>query len=272
MSVKIGTCSWNYSSWVGLVYDQTENRSADYLPQYAKKYNTTEIDSWFYKIPTEQEVLEYKENVPENFEFTCKAPRDITMPLLRNNEKSVNRDFLSSKKMDAFLNAVEPLLPQISVVMLEFEYLNKNKMSSVSRFVELLEGFVDKIPDSVPLGIEIRNSNYLRSEYFRFLKNKNIIPVLSEKQYMPPLPEIYKRFEQYMGDKLVFRLMGGDRTEIEEQTENRWNKIVQPKDSLSDIAELIKKIHEQKDVFVNINNHYEGSAPLTIEKLQKQLN
>ena len=47
--MPIGTCSWNYDSWIGLVYDRKAPYSAAYLNEYARKYPTVEVDSWFYR-------------------------------------------------------------------------------------------------------------------------------------------------------------------------------------------------------------------------------
>ena len=41
---------------------------------------------------------------------------------------------------------------------------------------------------------------------------------------------------------------------------------------LEEISEIIKKLNFRGiDVFVNVNNHYEGSAPLTIRKIRVAL-
>ena len=44
--LRIGTCSWKFPSWHGLVYSQPKN--ADYLGEYAERYDTVEIDQWFW--------------------------------------------------------------------------------------------------------------------------------------------------------------------------------------------------------------------------------
>ena len=49
--LKIGTCSWKYDSWKGLVYERDRPyRPDDYLPDYAKYYNPVEIDRWFWSV------------------------------------------------------------------------------------------------------------------------------------------------------------------------------------------------------------------------------
>jgi uncharacterized protein YecE (DUF72 family) len=71
----------------------------------------------------------------------------------------------------------------------------------------------------------------------------------------------------------VIRLMGPDRAEIEKLAPQGWNRVILPKDDeLPEIAALIEEcLDHGVDVYVNVNNHYEGSSPLTIEKLQRLL-
>jgi uncharacterized protein YecE (DUF72 family) len=83
-SVKIGTCSWNYPSWVGLVYSAASPKAAGYLPEYAKRFRTAEVDSWFYRLPERQDVLEYLGAVDEGFRFTVKVVEEISLTHLRD--------------------------------------------------------------------------------------------------------------------------------------------------------------------------------------------
>jgi uncharacterized protein YecE (DUF72 family) len=42
--LKIGTCSWKYDSWKNLIYNpQKRYNRYNYLPYYAKYFNTAEI-------------------------------------------------------------------------------------------------------------------------------------------------------------------------------------------------------------------------------------
>ena len=93
MNIKIGTCSWNYDSWAGLIYKSEEKTAAEYLKQYSRVYRTAEIDSWFYKIPERREVLTYKGMVDSDFSFTCKATNSITLTNLRNRNGERNPGF-----------------------------------------------------------------------------------------------------------------------------------------------------------------------------------
>ena len=46
--IRFGTCSWKYDSWKGIVY--TESKSKNYLKEYSQKFNTVEIDQWFWSL------------------------------------------------------------------------------------------------------------------------------------------------------------------------------------------------------------------------------
>ncbi|PLX23103.1 MAG: DUF72 domain-containing protein, partial [Ignavibacteria bacterium] len=43
--LRIGTCSWKYPSWKGIVYSAP--KGINYLEEYARVYDTVEIDQWF---------------------------------------------------------------------------------------------------------------------------------------------------------------------------------------------------------------------------------
>ena len=52
-----------------------------------------------------------------------------------------------------------------------------------------------------------------------------------------------------------------------------WDRIVAPKDEeLPAIVDLIEDLVARSvDLYLNVNNHYEGSAPLTIERIRSIL-
>ncbi|MBN1500335.1 MAG: DUF72 domain-containing protein [Spirochaetes bacterium] len=269
--LRIGTCSWNYPSWVNVVYSGKVSRSADYLPEYSLKYETAEIDSWFYKIPSQQESAEYDKLTGQNFKFTCKAPQLLTIPYKKqenSNAYEKNQFFLNSEYFNLFLESIVPLKSKISSVMLEFQYLNKEKMKNVQEFIKNLNVFISEIPSETNIAIECRNGNYLTEEYFSFLKSKNISHVFSEKIYMPHIVNIYDKIKSLLVSPVVIRLLGGDRHEMEKLTGGNWSSIVSEKPEKKNICRMINElISDGNDVFLNVNNHYEGSAPLTIESM-----
>ena len=44
--LRLGACSWKYPSWAGLVYSAPTG--VNYPEQYARHYDTVEVDQWFW--------------------------------------------------------------------------------------------------------------------------------------------------------------------------------------------------------------------------------
>lgn len=282
--IRIGTCSWKYDSWRGLVY--TDKAQINYLEEYSKHYNTVEIDQWFWSLfepskvvlPFKKIVEEYNYSTPDDFLFTIKVPNAITLTHFYSKSKTdplkPNPHFLSIDLFNEFYAALKPLTKKIGCLIFQFEYLNKQKMSSLSDFQNLLGNFISEINTKLPpIGIEIRNPNFLKESYFKFLKELKIYPVLLEGYYMPPVGEVYKSFGYLIQDLAVIRLHGPDRKGIEKIANENWNQIYVNRDKeLSDIIRMINELQNNEvDLFVNVNNHFEGSAPLTIKKLKAKL-
>jgi uncharacterized protein YecE (DUF72 family) len=57
---------------------------------------------------------------------------------------------------------------------------------------------------------------------------------------------------------------------MERDTGKQWNRIVVERDDeLQAIVAMTQELlAEGADVYLNVNNHYEGSAPLTVERLK----
>jgi hypothetical protein len=70
--LRLGTCSWKYDSWKGLVYEKGRRyRPGDYLADYAKVLDSVEVDQWFWslfpghvRLPDPRDVRLYEKSVP----------------------------------------------------------------------------------------------------------------------------------------------------------------------------------------------------------------
>ena len=283
--LRIGTSSWNYDSWEGLVYDHSSG--ASYLEQYSRVYDTAEIDRWFWslfespepRLPDTQTAEEYLRSVPEGFLFTIKVPNSITLTHHYQRDKSkplrANPHFLSPDLYAAFLQRLEPMRKRIGALIFQFEYLNRQKMSSQKEFQARMESFFSSIQRPFPCTVETRNPRYLNDSYFHFLRANELHPCFLQGYYMPDLRGILPGRESWFreGDLAIIRLHGPDRQGMEKMSGKRWDRIVSAKDrEIADILETIGRLLRRRvDVYLNVNNHYEGSAPLTIRKIRERL-
>lgn len=282
-ALRIGTCSWKYDSWLGLVYSRKDK--ASYLREYAKRYDTVEVDQWFWSLfgkdrvalPEPGTVDDYAVSVPAGFRFSVKVPNSVTLthfykkagtdPLIGNPH------FLSVDLFKRFLDALEPMGKKLGPVMFQFEYLNKHKMTSRSAFLEQFGEFISRCPAGYRYCVETRNPNYLSDGYFDFLKAHGLYHVFVHGYYMPSIFDVYRKFSGHISKLTVIRLHGPGRSDIEARTGKKWNKIVQPRDEELDLLKkMLNDLRNRKvTTYLNVNNHYEGSAPLTIERIRSRL-
>lgn len=285
MPVSLGTCSWKYDSWEGIVYP--EEGTYNYLTEYSRHFDTVEVDQWFWslfgedkvKLPDAKTVEEYLQSVPQDFRFTVKVPNSITLTHFYTHGKpkgaplEVNPHFLSVELFKEFLKRIEPLRAKVGVLMFQFEYLNRQKMTSQGEFLDRFGEFIKVCPGEYRYAVESRNPNYLNERYFEFLDVRGLGHVFVQGYYMPPVREVFGKHSRYFNNLTVIRLMGSDRPGIEKRAGNKWGVIVDSRDNeLPDIVAVVKALESRGvKVFVNVNNHYEGSAPLTIKKLREML-
>ena len=270
--LRVGTCSWKYPSWKGLVYSKAAG--IDYLAEYAARYDSVEVDQWFWAPPEPGTAAQYASVTPEGFRFTVKLPNALTLTHFyrKKGETALrpNPEFLSAAVYSDVLPRLEPLAPKIGMLMLQFEYLNGQKMSSQQELLGRLAGFIDAIPRTLPLAVELRNPWWINRRWFELIAEKGLTHVFLQGYFMPPIFETWKKFGSLLRGSVVVRLHGPDRDGMEKQTGESWDRIVAPKDD--ELARLVDMVKDMRDrgltVYLNINNHYEGSAPLTIERLR----
>lgn len=275
-SVLMGTSSFIYPSWNSLVYSSEHPEHP--LSEYALRYPMVEIDRWFWSLgkdsaglPGSDTVTEYDASTPDEFRFIIKCPNALTLKVNPHTGKE-NRFFLSQNLMGEYLASLEPLTAKIGMHMLQFGYLNRSMFSTPGEFLSAVHVFRVSIPSHIPLGIEIRNPGYLRYSFFASLREMNISPVLLSGYWMPDVVETIGRYKEAFSPVMVLRLHGENRSDIEEATGNRWDRIVFDRaNDITRIAEALQELSQEHQIYVAVNNHFEGSAPLSIIRLRQAM-
>jgi uncharacterized protein YecE (DUF72 family) len=223
--IRIGTCSWKYPSWKGLVYSSdVEN----YLREYSRKYSTVEVDQWFWsllpghkiRLPDPGDVRQYRDSVPDNFRFSVKIPNSVTLTHAYSKGKTSpgpeNHSFLSRELFSEFMEILGPMGEVLGPLIFQFVYLNRQKMESQQAFEQKLAVFRKDLPAQWQYALEIRNGNYLNDRFWAYLLDQDWIPVLLQGYWMPSIIDLWKKMENQMRNfpVMVFRLHGTDREGI----------------------------------------------------------
>jgi uncharacterized protein YecE (DUF72 family) len=87
---RVGCSGWNYPSWKEAVYGGAP--PSRWLAHYARMFDTVEVNSTFYRLPTANSVQTWAEATPADFTFSIKASRYLThVKRLKDLEQGVER-------------------------------------------------------------------------------------------------------------------------------------------------------------------------------------
>src|SRR5262245_21932218 len=75
--VWVGTSGFSYKEWKGAFYP-SDLPDRQMLAYYASRFRAVEIDSTFYRMPSQKTLEAWSASTPEDFRFTLKATQQIT--------------------------------------------------------------------------------------------------------------------------------------------------------------------------------------------------
>jgi uncharacterized protein YecE (DUF72 family) len=139
-AVQIGTSGWTYDGWRGPFYPKTVPKRA-WLAYYASQFSTTEINGSFYRTPTPEAVLAWREATPPAFTFAWKASRFIT------HWKRLNENCDTSiALMESRLALLRGKLSTVWVLFRELQHRVSNNMSFIAALLRMERKAIDADP------------------------------------------------------------------------------------------------------------------------------
>ncbi len=292
--IRIGTCSWTEKTLLksGEFYPPDIKSARDRLNFYADHFNTVEVDSSYYAIPSEQNAMLWAERTPEQFTFHFKAygaltghgvdprsmPKDI-LSLLTLKEKNKQRIYIKEHEVikaigERFVNALGPLRKSNKLGVLVFQYPQWFHFNP-SNFEYIL--FCKELMDNIPLVIEFRHGSWLTDNrakiVFDFLNKNNLSYVTAdEPQYgslatVPYLPEV-------TGEIAYFRFHGRNTQNWLKkgvETSLRYSYLYSDSE-LKEFAGSVRRLNRKaKKTYAMFNNCHGGFAVRNAMRLNKLL-
>jgi uncharacterized protein YecE (DUF72 family) len=257
--IRLGTSAFTAAGWPGTFYPEGLPER-EYLPYYATKFDTVEVDSTFYRIPALTTVEGWHSKTPKGFLFAAKIPQRITHEKVLVDCEEEFTEFL--KVMDALGEKLGPLL-------LQFGYFNKKVFVGVNDFLARLKPFLKRLPKGHRFAVEIRNKNWLVPQFVEALRERGVALVLIDQSWMPRPAAWFEKFDPITVDFTYVRWLG-DRKGIEQQTKV-WDKIIVDRSAeLAEWVDVLKTVHKRKiQILAFANNHFAGFGPGTIEQFRE---
>jgi uncharacterized protein YecE (DUF72 family) len=280
----MGTSSWSFPGWEGLVYDRRASEAVlarHGLAAYARHplLRTVGVDRTFYRSIPAAEFRAMAEAVPEDFRFLVKADRLLTSPTDPGDGlvRGVNPRFLDvSWAVDEVVGPmVEGLGPKAGPLLFQVPPIPPNLVGGKGVFVERLHRFLDALPPGPVYAVEIRTPAFLTPDYATALETAGASHCFTVHPAMPPLEHqtsVVRHFEQ---PALVVRWMlhAGLQYEVARDRYEPFDRIVdEDTDSLGKITvAVLDALIAERAAFVVVNNKAEGSAPLSVFRLARRI-
>jgi uncharacterized protein YecE (DUF72 family) len=186
--VYLGTSSWSFPGWRGIVYEDelTEARLArDGLPAYSQHplLRAVGIDRGYYQALGAGEWARYAHLVPEHFRFVVKAPSMITDAVIRSADHPRAAAQSNPRFLDAalaserfVLPALEGLGARLGALVLQFAPMPAGVTRDAHALIGRLAEFIAKLPRShagasATYAVELRNPELLTPRLVHALRD-----------------------------------------------------------------------------------------------------
>ena len=282
--VRLGTSSWSFPGWTGLVYAReatSELLAHEGLPAYAHHplLRTVGIDRTFYGPVTAEVFRLWADAVPADFRFLVKAHEALTVPRFPRHERygarrgEDNPTFLDAAyaEQEVIAPFVEGLGAKAGPLVFQFPPMDVGPLGGAGAFADRLHAFLAALPVGPLYAVELRNRDLHLPDVAAVLEDVGVVPVLSAWGPMPPLPEQWRRMRARSAQALVARWMLHPGLGYEEAKElyAPFDRLVnEDPRTRNDLAGLVlQALEDGLPVYVTVNNKADGSAPVSIERL-----
>lgn len=285
-NIRLGTSSWSFPGWKGLVYDRratTTELSRHGLAAYSKHplLRAAGIDRSFYGPVSASEFHAYAGDVPREFRFLVKAAGALTTPWQRvaggtkkfeKNARFLDAEFATRAVIAPF---VEGLGDKAGPLVFQFTPLGREFTKDPLRFTSRLHAFLDALPRGPWYAVEIRDPELLDDDYVAALAAAGATHCLNVHGRMPPVAEQAERAASVLGDRVAVRWMLHSGFDYEEAKDrySPFDRLVDedPASREAIAAVSLKKARSGAEVIVIANNKAEGCAPESLRKLAEEI-
>jgi len=166
MEAWVGTSGWTYAHWRDRIYPHGLPQR-EWLPWYATRFPTVELNASFYRLPTPAMVERWRTITPPGFRFAVKLSRFIThIRRLRDVEDELAR----------FLEIVRGLGDRFGPVLVQLP-------PTFPRDDAALDAFLRIMPAEIPVAIEFRHPSWAQPPVAERVREAGAAWVLADRPH-----------------------------------------------------------------------------------------
>ena len=230
-------------------------RPESYLRAYAREFSSVEIDSTFYGTPPPERVRRWAAQVPPQFTFAVKVPREITHDArLLGPGREIEEFAASALEFDDRLEAALIQLPP----------------DFVPAEIDALEAFVAALPEGPRWALEVRDAAWFTGEPHARLRaaltSRNVALAVSDGPFVP-LDTMLGELRNPTASHAYVRWLGvrDSVARFDAVVFDRSERMQRWADAIRDSASKLTRVSGYA------NNQYAGHSPGTIRAVYEAL-
>jgi len=291
--IRLGTSSWFFPGWRGLVYEGVYPQTAlskRGLEAYAQipLLRTVSLDRTFYAPITTVEYTRYANQVPDHFSFVVKAPALVCDAVTRDEDgrgRVANPHFLDAgiAAREFVVPCLEGLQDKAGPLVFQISPLPRSLVEEAPMLMERLAAFFQALPRELggrrPIyALELRNADLLTPRLMKMLAGVDVRYCIGLHDRMPEAERqeaALKVLDSDTPGDLVVRwnLHRGFLYQAAKQRYEPFDRLVdEDPETRRTLARMaIRAFKAKRRVWITINNKAEGSAPLSAVKLAEEI-
>ena len=238
----IGSMGWSYKFWP--LYDGL--KPSEYLKRYSEHFNSVEVNSSFYRIPSRSVVENWANQVPEGFRFTAKFPQSISHAPDLDYEEG---------KLEVFLGNIGRLGDKQGPLLLQLPARFKSVNS------EELGNLLSVLPEGGRYAVEFRHRGWFTEETYQLLREYGACLVQVEHPRLPTVDEV-------TGDFVYIR-WEGERREVD--GERGVVEVDREGDNLAWSGRIREQLENGLEVYGYFSKFYSGYPVSDIHAITQNL-
>lgn len=290
--LRLGTSSWNYPGWTGLVWDRDypeTKLSKQGLSAYARHplFRTVSLDRAFYRPLSVEQYAAYAAQVPDDFRFVVKAPSLVADAMVRGETgrgMEANAMFLDpDMALRTFAQpALEGLGHRVGALVFQLSPLPTPMLADIPEVIRRIGAMLRALPSLQPtapdgvIAVEVRDAAFLTPAFAQMLRDSGATYCLGLHAKMPPIEEQLPMLRALWPGPLVcrwnlHRRHGAYGYEEAKRLYGAFDRIVDADpETHPALAKVIAATTAAgHPAYVTLGNKAEGCAPLSVVELAK---
>jgi uncharacterized protein YecE (DUF72 family) len=157
VTITVGTSGWSYDHWDGVLY-RHGLPAGERLARYVEEFDTVELNASFYRWPPPARFARWRERLPPGFVMSVKAPRGLT---------HARRLYGPEAWIDRIAAGWHELRERRGLLLVQLA-------PDQARDDERLDYFLRRLPDWLPVGVELRHPSWHVDEVFAMLERRGV--------------------------------------------------------------------------------------------------